>query len=188
MKSLIAAKMIAAACLLAVCAASGAASYQAAPYAPGQKNVPALEERFPKVNPEAYRVPVYKGQPARDISDPRHGFRTYLRRALKAGANFGGHYVLAMPGCGTACLNPIVVDVKTGKVYDVDVAPFTMFMGGPPDSPAPSDMEIRFSKESTLLLFAGSLGEYGTGSFALNFKDGRFHIVGYSKTVKYSVE
>lgn len=164
-----------------------AEQYQAAPLSASPKKVPPLTERFPSVNTKVYQVPVYRGWVAKDISNPRHGFRTHLRRALKGGVNFGGHYVLTTPGCGTSCLNPILVDVKTGKVYDLDIAPFTGFID-PGGSAVFSDMDIHYTKDSTLLYFSGTLGEYGTGSFLLNFKDGKFHILGYSKVVQYNDE
>ena len=160
-----------------------AEAYKAAPYSKAAKAAP-LMERFPSVDQASYRVPVYQGKPAADISDKRHGFRTYLRRALKGGPNFGGHYILALPGCGTSCLSPVLVDVKTGRVYDVDIAPFTGFMD-PGGQPVFANMDIKYSKDSTLLAFAGSMGEYGTGSFLLNWKGGKFRVIAYSKTVSY---
>ncbi len=163
-----------------------AGQYQAAPPAGAKVKVAPLIERFPSVNTQAYRVPVYRGPIAKDISDPRHGFRTYLRRALKGCVNFGGHYVLAMPGCGTACLSPILVDVKTGRIYDLDIAPMTGFFSKGSEG-IWSDMDFHYTKDSTLLYFAGALGENGwTGSFLLNFKNGKFHIVQYSDVVQYN--
>ena len=175
-------------CLLPFSMQVHAEQYQAAPLSASPKKVPPLTERFPSVNPKAYQVPVYHGPFAKDISDRHHSFRTYLRRALKGGqVNFGGHYILAMPGCGTSCLSPILVDVKTGRVYDLDIAPFTGFMDSGEEMVF-SDMDIQYAEDSTLLYFAGSMGEYGTGSFLLDFKNGRFSILKYSNTVQYNVD
>lgn len=174
---------------LTVSPANAEARYQAAPPTASSQEVPPLVERFPGVNPNKYRVPVYKGRFARDIADKHHGYRTRLRQALKGGeVNFGGHYILMMPGCGTACLNPMVLDVKTGKIYDVALAPFTGIMSQG-DNPVWSDMDFHYSPDSTLLYFSGAMGEDGdSGSFALAFKNGVFQVVGYSKVVKYNQE
>ena len=187
MKKSLLSTLLAGLCLLPFSIQAQAEQYQAAPVSASPKKAPPLTERFPSVNPKVYQVPVYRGPVAKDISDRHHSFRTYLRRALKGGVNFGGHYVLAMPGCGTSCLNPILVDVKTGRIYDLDIAPFTGFLGSG-EKAVFSDMDIQYAKDSTLLYFSGSLGEYGTGSFLLNFKKGRFHILKYSNVVQYNLD
>ena len=51
-----------------------------------------------------------------------------------------------------------------------------------------SDMDIQYAENSTLLYFAGSLGEYGSGSFLLDFKNGRFSILKHSNVVQYNVD
>lgn len=186
-KSLLAA-LLAGLCILPFSTQVQAEQYKAALPSASQKKAVPLVERFPTINPKAYQVPVYRGRIAKDISDRHHSFRTYLRRALKGGVNFGGHYVLTMPGCGTSCLNPIVVDVKTGRIYDLDIAPMSGFFSGGSEG-AWSDMDIHYTQDSTLLYFAGSLGDgYGTGSFLLNFKGGKFHIISYSNIVQYNLE
>lgn len=78
-------------------------------------DIPANAPRF-----EAFRVPVYSGKPARpDVrSHPRSRlFRTELREAVEQGANFAGHYRLVSWGCGAACYQWAIVDVKSGKVF-----------------------------------------------------------------------
>ncbi len=47
-------------------------------------------------------------------------FRTTLRKSLKSGVNFGGHYTLSFMGCGTGCLITAIIDAKTGDVYFPD--------------------------------------------------------------------
>jgi hypothetical protein len=46
-------------------------------------------------------------------------YRTRLREGYKADtANFAGHYTFVYFGCGSPCQGSLVIDRKTGKVYD----------------------------------------------------------------------
>jgi hypothetical protein len=45
-------------------------------------------------------------------------FRTVIKTAYTQGINFGGHYIFAEWGCGSPCKMSVLIDVKTGKVYD----------------------------------------------------------------------
>lgn len=43
-------------------------------------------------------------------------YRTVLRREMAEGANYAGHYRVAIWGCGASCAMFAVVNLKTGKV------------------------------------------------------------------------
>src|SRR5579863_10367620 len=43
-------------------------------------------------------------------------YRTVLRREMSEGANFAGHYRLAVWGCGSSCAMFAVVNLNTGRV------------------------------------------------------------------------
>ncbi len=45
-------------------------------------------------------------------------YRTTVRRALADKPDFAGYYAVAYWGCGTGCVGFVVVDQKTGRVYD----------------------------------------------------------------------
>jgi hypothetical protein len=45
-------------------------------------------------------------------------YRTAIKNGLANGVNFAGHYVIVIWGCGTGCKGFVVVDAKTGVVYD----------------------------------------------------------------------
>jgi hypothetical protein len=50
-------------------------------------------------------------------------YRTVLAEAYKAEqANFSGHYSFIFFGCGTSCQMGMVIDRKTGQVYDAPIA------------------------------------------------------------------
>ena len=41
-----------------------------------------------------------------------------IRDAAAGGANFSGHFTIASWGCGTGCLEFVIIDLRTGMVYD----------------------------------------------------------------------
>lgn len=45
-------------------------------------------------------------------------FITTIEEKCSKGINFAGHYTLVIWGCGTACQSGVIVDRKTGKIYD----------------------------------------------------------------------
>lgn len=48
-----------------------------------------------------------------------NNFRTTLREGFSSDtANFAGHYSFISWGCGSPCQNSLVIDRKTGKIYD----------------------------------------------------------------------
>lgn len=70
-----------------------------------------------------YPATVYEGpvtQPAfRGAQRPYANFRTRIRASVAAGAAFGGHYAVAVIGCGTSCRHGYITDLRTGIVYDL---------------------------------------------------------------------
>jgi len=45
--------------------------------------------------------------------------RTVISRGYNStNANFAGHYILVYWGCGSPCKESVIVDVKTGKIYE----------------------------------------------------------------------
>jgi len=72
---------------------------------------------------EAFRVPataMFDGTPAAPQfkTSSQSEFRTMIRWATRKGPNFAGHYTIAAWGCGTACEQIVVVDLRSGDVYE----------------------------------------------------------------------
>ena len=62
---------------------------------------------------------IYRGEPAAPIiTEKSRGFRTRIRRGARSAVEFAGHYTMPGWGCGTGCSGLVVVDSKTGKIYD----------------------------------------------------------------------
>lgn len=91
------------------------------PFAAGAQTPPPALPQF-----EGYPAPAaYQGRLA-DVdlaSSPRaRTFRTRLREGVAGGPNFAGHFALVEWGCGSGCQAGAIVDVRTGRVYDLPEA------------------------------------------------------------------
>ncbi len=101
--------------------------------------------------------PVFGGAPAapKFRTSGQRMFRTAIREAEEKGPNFAGGYTIAEWGCGTGCVSFVVVNTKSGLVYD---APFgklprsTVYLGPPPDL---ASMGILYRLNSKLLVVVG---------------------------------
>ncbi len=166
---------------LAVCVASPVFSreYSAAP---PQKNAPPLAQRFAGIDAAKYKTPAWKGKIAADIANKKHSMRTRARNALKYacentdGVNFAGQYILFSYGCGTSCIGFDVIDAASGKIYD------GMGISGYGYEDGWVDLDLKYEKSSTLLYVQGGI-EQGNGSFAFEFKDGKFRLLQHSPVV-----
>ena len=70
---------------------------------------------------EKYSVPIYKGElkdPDFKTNPDAKSFITRIKEGCKGGVNFAGHYTLIYWGCGTACQYGVVVDRKTGEIFN----------------------------------------------------------------------
>ncbi|HEY1211289.1 MAG TPA: hypothetical protein VGE85_18130 [Terracidiphilus sp.] len=62
----------------------------------------------------------FSGSPAKPllITPHEHAFRTMIRTQALNGPNFAGHYTVAKWGCGSPCLSFVIIDAKSGAIYD----------------------------------------------------------------------
>ena len=77
-------------------------------------NIPTFED---------YAVPVSENIKIADDVDfdsykGSWGFRTRLRKGLKAGPNFADKYIVVTHGCGTSCQVNWILNAETGKILD----------------------------------------------------------------------
>ncbi|SRR5258708_4007544 len=94
-----------------------------------------------------YPAAVFHGQPAvPKLETPlAKEHRTVIRKAVMRGANFAGHYTVVDWGCGTSCGLYVIVDDRTGKVYE------------PPEISKGVDLGVtgpEFRPNSTLMVLA----------------------------------
>lgn len=72
-----------------------------------------------------YPAAIYTGPPApvQLDTDFKRSMRTRLRNGAQAQPDFAGSYHVVTWGCGTNCLNGVVVNRRTGKVYGLPEEP-----------------------------------------------------------------
>lgn len=75
-------------------------------------------------------------------------FRTRLTEAAREKPNFAGYYILTRWGCGSGCIQPAIIDAKTGRVFMV---PFTVVSVGEKVIDP-----VQFQLDSRLLIVNGS--------------------------------
>lgn len=85
-------------------------------------NIVHIFKRYrPKRSFEDFPYEVYNGE-LRDPnfeSNPNYKkFITRITNECKEGVNFAGHYTMVTWGCGSPCQRGVVVDRKTGEIFD----------------------------------------------------------------------
>ncbi len=109
---------------------------------------------------EDYTVPAEKlDRPANPVLATRDAreFRTMLRQAAVKGPNFAGHFTVAVWGCGSACTDFGIIDVKSGRVFFApDLRGISTFRVVEPDSQEPEYNGLRFRTGSRLLVVLGA--------------------------------
>ena len=102
---------------------------------------------------EQFRTPVSKMKPKTPkLSSHKDArvFRTNLRKAVKNGINFAGHFVLAFWGHGVSNVVASITDAKTGAVF----FPKQLFNFWSDEWPA-TGIPFRFRANSRLLVMKG---------------------------------
>jgi hypothetical protein len=64
--------------------------------------------------------PAYEGKLGHAILATRldRKYQTRIREVVSSGANFAGHFAIASWGCGMDCVDFVMIDVKSGAVFD----------------------------------------------------------------------
>lgn len=103
--------------------------------------------------------------PARIVTEGQRLFRTMIRRGAAEGPNFAGHFTIATWGCGSSCFSLVIVDAKTGQVYN---SPFGIVGWAPGKYPDVSDDDFQmlsFQWNSRLLIVRGCPEDKDCGSY-----------------------
>ena len=70
---------------------------------------------------ESNKVPVYNGKladPDFTSNEDAKMFRTRITEGCEDGINFAGYFTLIYWGCGTSCQYGVIVNRKTGEIFD----------------------------------------------------------------------
>jgi hypothetical protein len=71
---------------------------------------------------QQFKVPVYQGKSAKPNFKSLRGsndFRTRIRDGFRNGPNYAGHFAIVPFGCGTSCIMGFLIDVKSGRIFDI---------------------------------------------------------------------
>jgi hypothetical protein len=101
----------------------------------------------------------FKGRPAKPllITPKEYAYRTLIREQASVGPNFAGHFTLVKWGCGSPCLAFVIVDSKSGNVYDPGFSVACADGNG-------IDASIDFKLTSRLIVATGFSKKIGCGT------------------------
>lgn len=91
---------------------------------------------------------------------------TTISRQYASGINFAGKYSIASWGCGTGCLQSVIIDGQSGRIFRpkeismVISRPTQLTDVGMKKLDLNDDGHIHFQKNSSLLIVVGKLGEF----------------------------
>lgn len=107
-------------------------------------------------------------------------YRTVIRSEMSRGANFAGHYRVAIWGCGTSCAQFAAVNLNTGRVitvqgiHSVSGIDVNGVFAEADDFLTGTDSEcgfFRFKRNSRLLVLVGAINENPLQKGALQEND-----------------
>lgn len=120
----------------------------------------ALAQEVPKFT--QFPAAIYRGPTRLNLSTPQaYSFRTRLREAANGPINYGGHYQVAVWGCGTDCATGAFIDAMTGRVTFLPTVITYEMRDIIDDAFKPIDYRLR----SRLIVFAGQLNEAGVSGW-----------------------
>lgn len=101
----------------------------------------------------------FVGRPARPLLDTplEYSYRTVIRIQASKGPNFAGHYTLAKWGCGSPCVKFVIIDARSGTVYDPGLTFGCANKNG-------LEASVKFKLSSRLIVATDSSEESGCGT------------------------
>jgi len=149
-----------------------AVGFQSAP--PLVKNAPSFEA-FPVPRSE-----VFKGTPAspRFKTPGQRNYRTMIRLTAEKGPNFAGHFAVGEWGCGTACVQMAIVDVRSGDVYEGPFGPLPfgghIYLGTGSEE---DHVGVFYRQNSNLFIAAGCPKYRNCGTYFYEWNGSQFKLL-----------
>src|SRR5579859_40096 len=114
---------------------------------------------------------VFAGVPAAPkLSKDQRMFRTMIREGAKAKVQFAGHYTVPAWGCGAGCVDFVIVDSISGRVYDG----FAVALQPPQwEEKHGFQVQMEFQPKSRLLKINGCPGETNCGFYDYEMVEGQ---------------
>ena len=104
----------------------------------------------------------FTGTPANPILLTPHErlLRTQIIAQAHSGPNFAGHFTIAKWGCGSPCIGFVIINARTGAVYDPDNPVYTVACA---DNNR-MDSSLNFKLNSRLIVATGFSDKLGCGN------------------------
>jgi hypothetical protein len=112
---------------------------------------------------DQFPAEVFTGKPVPPVLTTKlhHRFRTMIREGAAKGPNFAGRFTIAEWGCGSACIDAVVIDARTGRVQDMPFAhlgyAYSLRYADGTNERDDSFKPLAFSPKSRLLIVRGCL-------------------------------
>jgi hypothetical protein len=126
----------------------------------------------------------FSGQPAKPIlRTPRDRlFRTMIRNGAAKGPNFAGHYTIVYWGCGTSCIQAVVVEAKGGRVQSLSFSALTYgsalrYVDGKNVVDDIDFEPLSFNLKSRLLIVRGCPEDKNCSAFYYEWTEPRFRLI-----------
>lgn len=131
---------------------------------------PKFEDYPAQVMPAAKRVAPKLTTPA------QRRFRTTILDSVAKGPNFAGHFTIAEWGCGSGCLQFVVVDLETGEVHESPFGslPKAVFCAG---ESAEGETGLLYHADSSLLIARGCPNFKNCGAVYYQWSGGKFKLL-----------
>ena len=122
---------------------------------PAQRNVKSKRRSF-RQYPAAID---FTGKPARPLLDTplEHAYRTQIRTQASEGPSFAGHFTIARLGCGVPCVKFVIIDARSGIVYDPGLTVGCSDKNG-------GGTRVEFKLTSRLIITTGFSDKFGCGT------------------------
>lgn len=114
-------------------------------------------EHFPAAGVFRGQVPGLKF-----LSTTQRRFSSQILREATLPANFAGQYRIAEWGCGSSCVSFVVIDLKSGSVFD---GPFSTLGYGAPYRYEGGSDELEYRQNSRLLIARGCPEDKNCGTY-----------------------
>ncbi|MCW6536145.1 hypothetical protein [Sphingomonas lycopersici] len=113
-----------------------------------------------------------------------HLYRTVIRRAVKSGPDFAGHYKIVRIGCGAATVCVAIADTLSGKVYFPPEIKATSALLV--DTGSANVNTLNYRPNSSLLIVIGLPNEDSSRAGASHYiwRSGKLHLVHYIPAAK----
>ena len=101
----------------------------------------------------------FKGKPRRPLlrTAAERKFEYMIRTQARMGPNFAGHFTLAHWGCGSPCMSFVIVDARSGNIYEPGITVGCADENG-------VEASIQFHLKSRLVMITGYSEEQGCGT------------------------